>query len=373
MKDQKVRITSIDALRAIVLFGILIVHTGGLFGFLNSDNSFSYFTNIDYFFVKVIDFSLSGRCSAIFSILFGVSFYLILKNPSYGSLKFVWRCFLLMSLGLFVKFFYTYDALMWYGMLGFVLVLFRKLKPLYLFMSFVAVFLLSMYLVKFSIGDLLFEPKASLNRYVSTESLAGIIDYPLSVSVTDYFRTVFNSGVLRTLSYFILGYFFAKVGIVDNLSKYSNLRNVLVFALLYVVSLFLSHVTGTSLFLSFRNLFGAVFYALLFLTLYYWLSKYISFSWLESYGKLGLTNYCAQNICGVIFISTIFIPEQVNFIIILCCSVVFYIIQILFSVIWLRYYKFGPLEWLWRCLTNMKFVSNRKVKAKTFDVDLVQS
>lgn len=360
MKDQKVRITSIDALRAIVLFGILIVHTGGLFGFLNSDNSFSYFTNIDYFFVKVIDFSLSGRCSAIFSILFGVSFYLILKNPSYGSLKFVWRCFLLMSLGLFVKFFYTYDALMWYGILGIVLVLFRKIKPFSLFISFVAMFLLSMYLAKFSIGDLLFAAKSSPNRYVSTASFESIISYPLSISVTDYLRTVFNSGILRTLSYFILGYFFAKAGVIDNLSKYSNSRNVFIVALLYIVSLFLLHVTGAILCLFLRNLFGAVFYALLFLTLYYWLSKYISFSWLESYGKLGLTNYCVQNICGIVFMSTIFIPNQVNFTTILCCSVVFYFIQIIFSVIWLRYYKFGPLEWLWRCLTNRCFVTNRK-------------
>lgn len=360
MKPQKERITSIDALRAVVLFGILIVHTGGLFGFLNSDNSFPYFTNIDYFFLKVIDFSLSGRCSTIFSILFGVSFYLILKNPSYGSFKFIWRCVLLALLGLLVKIFYTYDALVWYGILGILLVLFRKLKPSYLFISFFVTFLLSTYLVRFSIGNLLFGPNDSLNRYVTTESLIGIIGYPLYFSVVDYLRVVFNSGILRTLSYFILGYFFARVGIVERLPKYSSLKNVCISGLLYVAFLAVLHITGARFCLPFRNLFGAVFYALLFLALYYRLSKYMSFSWLESYGKLGLTNYCTQNVFGVVLMTTVFIPNQFRFSTILFFSLLFYFLQIAFSAIWLRYYKFGPLEWLWRCLTNKEIVSNRR-------------
>jgi len=28
-----------------------------------------------------------------------------------------------------------------------------------------------------------------------------------------------------------------------------------------------------------------------------------------------------------------------------------WIIQIVFSLVWLRFYRFGPAEWLWRSLT----------------------
>lgn len=362
MRENSARITSIDALRAVVLLGILLVHTVGLFGFHNPNNSFSYFTSIDWQSLSIINIFLNGRCNIVFSILFGVSFHLILRKPQYSSLKFIWRCFLLFVLGLLIKFFYTFDALMWYGIMGIILVLFRKAKPLTLFLSFSITFLLSIYLAKFSLGNLLLSANAT-NRYGLTDSIVQVVSYPLASSVTDYLRAVLNGGILRTLSYFILGYFFAKAGFVDDISKHSNIKSVSLVALLYLPLFVIYYVAdyNQSIVKAFMYLFGGLFYTILFLFLYYKCSRYISFSWLESYGKLGLTNYCMQNICGVIFMSTLFIPYQFQFTTILCCSLIFYLLQIAFSVIWLRYYKYGPFEWFWRCLTNMKYVSNRRL------------
>jgi uncharacterized protein len=31
-----------------------------------------------------------------------------------------------------------------------------------------------------------------------------------------------------------------------------------------------------------------------------------------------------------------------------------WIFQLIFSMIWLKYYRFGPAEWLWRSLTYKK-------------------
>ena len=109
------RIESVDALRSVVLFGILLVHVNGGFGFAFDASSFTMCDNI---LRSAIYFLLSNRCAPIFSMLFGVSFYLILRNPFYSSSKFIWRCLLLIGIGLFNKLFYTYDALMWYGLWG---------------------------------------------------------------------------------------------------------------------------------------------------------------------------------------------------------------------------------------------------------------
>lgn len=362
MRENTARITSIDALRAVVLLGILLVHTIGLFCFNNPDNSFHYFTRTDWQLLSLIDMFLNGRCRTVFCILFGVSFYLILKNSQYGSLKFVWRCILLLTIGLFVKFFYTFDVLMWYGIMGIILVLFRKAKPLVLFITFCITLLLSIFTAKFAIGDWLFGT-ATVNRYISTNSITQIVSYPLGTATVDYLRAVLNIGGLRTLSYFLLGYYFAKIGIVDNLEKYSNIKSVFISATLYF-PLFLIYYEvdyRTTIVEILMHLFGGLFYVLLFLFLYYKCCKHVSFSWLESYGRLGLTNYCMQNICGVIFMATLCIPFQYQFTTILCCSLIFYLLQIAFSVIWLRYYKYGPFEWCWRCLTNMKYVSNRRL------------
>ena len=357
MKNE--RITSIDALRAVVLLGILLVHTLGLFGFSNGSNTFSYFTSLDTSLREFIDCLLTGRCNVIFSLLFGVSFYLILKNPNYSSLKFAYRCMLLSLLGLVVKCFYTYDALMWYGIMGIFLVLFRHLKPRYLFLSFCLLAFFTVYLKKISIGEFLFNPK-EVERYIATNSLFDIIRYPLVDSVVDYLRAAVSGGILKTLSYFVLGYFFAKVGIIENLSKYSSMRNILILLVLYVSLWVYYHKFYGSISYYFYCLFGAFFYAMIFLFFYYKFCTKISFSWLESYGKLGITNYVMQNIYGVIFVSTIFIPYRFQFTSILLCSLLFYVIQMLFSVVWLRYYRYGPLEWCWRTLTNMRAISNRK-------------
>ena len=117
-----------------------------------------------------------------------------------------------------------------------------------------------------------------------------------------------------------------------------------------------------TLFRTIGNLFGGLFYALCFLFIYNYLEHKKSMLYLmkgfEAYGKLGLTNYCMQNILGVICMTTIFIPYKFQFVSILICSVLFYCLQVLFSMKWLYYFKYGPFEWCWRCLTNVKYITN---------------
>ncbi|MBC7872746.1 MAG: DUF418 domain-containing protein, partial [Ferruginibacter sp.] len=36
------------------------------------------------------------------------------------------------------------------------------------------------------------------------------------------------------------------------------------------------------------------------------------------------------------------------------------IVQVVFSVFWLRYYTMGPVEWLWRCLIYRKWLPIKK-------------
>nr|WP_298369463.1 DUF418 domain-containing protein [uncultured Lutibacter sp.] len=37
-------------------------------------------------------------------------------------------------------------------------------------------------------------------------------------------------------------------------------------------------------------------------------------------------------------------------------AIMVFAFQILFSKIWLKYFRFGPLEWIWRCLTYRKLL-----------------
>jgi uncharacterized protein len=34
----------------------------------------------------------------------------------------------------------------------------------------------------------------------------------------------------------------------------------------------------------------------------------------------------------------------------------FWLVQIVFSIFWLKFYPIGPAEWLWRCLVAKKWL-----------------
>lgn len=77
---------------------------------------------------------------------------------------------------------------------------------------------------------------------------------------------------------------------------------------------------------------------------------------LSSVGKMAFTNYVAQSIiCGIIFMGFGFglfgkLQRYELYLVVLAI----WIIQLLYSPLWLKHFKYGPLEWLWRNLTYGK-------------------
>lgn len=353
---SKERITSIDALRAVTLLGILLVHVAGLFGYGNPQQNAG---TLGILSIRAINILLSHKCNTIFGILFGVSFYLILRNPKNTTGKFVWRCFILVFIGLFNKLFYTFDALMWYGICGMILACFRNLPVKKLCVAFISIFILNIILNTLDLKGLVFGTNQIYHRYKDAVCFKDVLSYPLWMAVLDYFRAVIN-GPLGSLSKFLLGYCIAKSGIIENLKKYVTIGNFLIFASLYAFIEFVVIRYKITALTSVGTYMGSFCYATLFLLIYY--KTYPFFRFLEPYGKLGLTNYSMQGILGVILTGVIFKPLNWSFELILLVMLLFYIIQVLFSIIWLKHYRYGPLEWLWRCATERLWMKNKIVK-----------
>ena len=358
--NKKKRITSIDALRAVTLLGILLVHTRSGFGFnFQGDHSI-----IDTLVNSVIYITLVHKCNLIFSALFGVSFYLILRNPHNTSGKFVWRCFLLMIIGLFNKLFYTYDALMWYGLWGMCLVAIRQLRNAHIFLLFIFLTFFSIFLRSFSLGDFLFGISES-DRY-ALDSIWDMIFYPYAV--VDYLRIVFNYGIFNTLSFFLLGYWIARVGIIERLDSIVTNKVVIFlwsFSAFSYFLLFFDHSEHSehSHFLRLLNNYAMAFsYSATLVYVYYHYGAFNKFlHYLEPYGKLGLTNYSIMGIVGVILMSDFGLGlYKINVSISLIVLLLFYLIQVLFSIIWLNYFRYGPMEYLWRVATERKMIEIKK-------------
>jgi uncharacterized protein len=76
---------------------------------------------------------------------------------------------------------------------------------------------------------------------------------------------------------------------------------------------------------------------------------------LAPFGRMALTNYVTQSIIGAIILFGFGLLGTVGNTITLLMAIAVIIIQIWWSKAWLKRFNYGPLEWLWRSLTWMKW------------------
>jgi uncharacterized protein len=91
------------------------------------------------------------------------------------------------------------------------------------------------------------------------------------------------------------------------------------------------------------------------------------FALMRPVGQMAFTNYLMQSVmCGIFFYGIgfgYFGKLEYHQLFYVVGSV--WIIEIIWSHIWLRYFRFGPLEWLWRSLTYWKKQPFRKNNSST--------
>ena len=110
------------------------------------------------------------------------------------------------------------------------------------------------------------------------------------------------------------------------------------------------------------NLAMTLIYITLFAILYRkvklekWLAKF------APYGQIALTNYVLQSIFGTALLygwGMGYIGELQNTYTFLI-AIALIVMQVWVSKTWLRHFKYGPLEWLWRSLQYSQFVGQFK-------------
>ena len=86
------------------------------------------------------------------------------------------------------------------------------------------------------------------------------------------------------------------------------------------------------------------------------------FNLLAAPGRIALTNYIGQSVLGVIIFYGIGfgLGASLGLIYVEIVALCVFLFQILCSYTWLKYFRFGPLEWVWRVLTYGKIIAMRK-------------
>ncbi len=83
---------------------------------------------------------------------------------------------------------------------------------------------------------------------------------------------------------------------------------------------------------------------------------------LGAVGRTALTNYLAQSIvCGSVFYGYgLGLFGQLRPAQVMMLTIPIFALQLVVSSMWLRYFQFGPAEWVWRTLSYMQLQPMRR-------------
>jgi uncharacterized protein len=386
------RITVIDALRGFTLLGIIITHmveqyyAGPLPEKYNAQASSSVVDMIATGFSWLL---INGKFYAIFSFLFGLSFYIQLSKAKADAafiLKFSWRLITLFAIGLIHHLHYRGDILTIYAMLGFVLLITYRLPDKYLLiLSLLLIFDIPGVLVRTvavasnnqSVNSFLQQDQTKLNLYYETFKNGTYLD--LISANFESFKVkmdfqVWSGRIYMTPGLFLLGLYAGRKRFFETIqvsvvkkylrnSAWGLLATVLVAVAFFVVGNGatggLSQDTNTLAGLSFFNFFNtflAAIYVSWFILLFQkekWKRRLMQF---YAAGRMGLTTYLMQALAGISLFSTLgfSLIGELGAATCFVIAVVIYILQIWFAKFWMTHFYYGPVEWLWRSLTNFK-------------------
>lgn len=386
----KQRLGVIDALRGFAILGILFANilSWSLFKF----TPFTTLEQLPYAelngtLYSLLSFFIDTKFYSIFSILFGVGFYIQYdrqRNNQDAFLKvYKRRLSFLILFGFIHMLFWSGDILMLYGMMAFIFIEFRNLPPKKILNW--AVILLAIPLITDLIVMIVnpgwMSPEVSLAKktYIDQDPASVVAAFESGNILVTFKQNMHNvmwrwfdflpSGrPFKVLGLFLLGFYLQSQNFFTDKG-----RSWKVFGGFFTVGAiahFIGYQIGGSMALfaetpsdlAYKGImvFGqiclALSYASLLSIIYYTKWGETIFFPLTAVGKMSFTNYLSHTFFGILlFYGVGFgLGGQLNLAPIFVIAVLMYAFQVLYSYFWLKYFKFGPLEWGWKCLTYKK-------------------
>jgi uncharacterized protein len=409
----KSRIQSIDTLRGVALLGILLMNVvafaNPFAAYLiptidNADSGLNLAT------FMAMDIFVEGSMRAIFSMLFGAGMLIFLNKPEVDPRVvknlFYRRALMLVVFGLFNAYVLLWvgDILYAYGMTGLVLYLFRDLPAKRLAQCSGAILLLlaivhsSGYYGARSLGAAVNEINAlPVDAELSAEQEEVLANWDafleqqfISPELVEQQRQQMSAGYLSNLialapvnlilqtiafignsfwdalSMMLLGMALFKWGLLD------GSRSVRTYGVMALIGLGIGLPLNTWETLIFVNSgfelqwtafnrptydLGRLSLALGYIGLVMLVWKLDLFKFLQialaKVGQMALTNYLSHSlICNFIFMGWgLGLAGELQRVETYYVVFGVWVFQLIFSPLWLRYFRFGPAEWLWRSLT----------------------
>lgn len=402
--QPKERIVALDFLRGFALLGILLMNIQSFampFSAYFNPTTFGDLTGINLGVWTFSHIFADSKFMTIFSILYGAGIILITqkaeeKGNRPGRLHYS-RTFWLLVIGLFHAYILWYgDILVLYAVTAFIVFLFRRISPRWLLIwGTVTLMIGSLITLGLGASYSFFPPEVQAD-FVSAWSpsdavLAAEVEafqggwlqqqgHRAEKSLDTQTSGFFFWGFWRAGGLMLLGMGLFKMGVLTARRTKSFYRNMLLVGFatgfpLIIVGLVTSFNSGWSL--EYARFAGSLFN--------YWGSIGVSLGYIAAVmliaqsgrgqalvdrfaavGRTALSNYLLQTILSILVFYGFGLGlfGQVERFGQLLVVLGIWAVQLIISPIWLRYFKFGPVEWLWRSLTYGK-AQPMAVKAKS--------
>lgn len=389
------RIAVVDMLRAFALFGILITHAE--MGFLAGpppELGYDVFGSLDRITDTFARVFTTGKFFTIFSFLFGLSFAIQIDRAAQKGLpfagRFTWRLALLFAIGFVHNAFFSGDILVIYAVVGLMLLPLQRLGTRSLLVLGV--------LLIMNIPSMLANavqssgPPPTAAQVAASESArqefmrVGKQQYEIkrSGSLGELISMNVNGGlkakaafqlrtgrVWMTLGCFLLGMCAGRANLFresdrsrrffKQLAAWSAIPAVFTTAALLTwptpITMQTTDLLPVTIFRLQQATLSALYLAIATLAFWSTQSSRLSTSFAQL-GRMGLTTYLMQTLFGIIvFYGVGFgLLGKVGSAACVGIGIIIFIAQLFISQWWMNRHTMGPVEWLWRSLTDFRLL-----------------
>lgn len=384
------RIHTIDGLRGFSLFGILLANLLIFqYGIWGKDEIHLFpLTAADQGFYAFTKIAIEGSFLPIFTFLFGYSMIMMRDQFTRKNLRVKWHLFrrfcLLLVIGiLHTTYLWEGDILLLYGIMGILLLVFvnRKAKTMFIWGLVLFTVLAVLTLIPSDEAELL-EP-AILTSYIQetsaiygTGSYSESVDHrnatedPMSESMSDgELIAIMLIAPLMVAPMFLFGMYAAKRKFFfhPQQEKKRYLTGALIGLVLGIGMKTYGYFGAETGFEMTGEIVLAFGYISLIGLFYSKASTSRLFAYFEQVGKLSLTNYIFQTIiCTTIFYGYGFgLFGKIGVFQAMLLGILIFIMQIAFSCLYTKHFRYGPLEKIVRIGTYLSFSRSPKERKNT--------
>lgn len=384
----------LDALRGFAILGICLANYPefSLYSFLEAYPRELFPTAaIDTVTQWFLFIFVDGKFYTVFSLLFGIGFSIILENNrqrgANGILIFYRRMFFLLLIGLaHLILIWSGDILMLYALVGMLLPLFLKCKDRTILIwagVFLTLPVIVDYVCQFTgvyLSHRLVEWQWLLcDRFgITQENFAywlrdaqtygDVHNFLLMGAVERMQEFVDGNRYFKVLGLFLIGFVIGRRQFFNRIEEFRKpIRRICILGI--AIGLPLSAVYawsamhgkpfgfGTHSLFYFISVYLTAFgYVGAFCLIYIYRKNLMIWKILAFPGRMALTNYIGQSVMGVLIFYGVGLGlgADTGLIFAELIALTVYVFEIAFSCGWLSVFRFGPLEWIWRCLTYLR-------------------